>query len=54
MVVVMPKIKIVQIAVAASGDDTWDTLAVDSFGRLWRLTNNDEFKQVELPEEPQL
>jgi hypothetical protein len=48
----MGKIKLVQIAVAASIDDTWDTLALDDKGRLWRIGNQNEFTLIELPDDP--
>lgn len=48
----MSKIKLVQIAIAASIDDTWDTLALDDKGRLWRMDSQNEFTLIELPEEP--
>lgn len=31
----MTKIKVVQIAMAASTDDTWDAQYVDDLGRVW-------------------
>lgn len=53
----MSKIKIVQIAIAASTDDTWCQQYLDDKGRVWEYINPTSDKEgyftlIELPEEP--
>ena len=60
----MSKVKIIQIAVAASDTDTWSEY-LDDKGRVWYQTSvyqgkndsgaplyNYEWRQIDLPEEP--
>lgn len=51
----MAKIKVIQISVAVSIDDTWDLQYLDDKGRVWERFCRDGknvFEQLELPEEP--
>lgn len=53
----MAAIKVVQIAVTASTDDTWDEQYLDDKGRVWERSYNKavgrwEWSQIDLPEEP--
>lgn len=54
----MPKIKVIQIAIAASTDDTWSMEYLDDKGRVWERiqlpgTRAQSWAQLTLPDEPQ-
>lgn len=45
----MSKVKIVQIAIAASNDDTWDAQYLDNKGRIWY--NAEQFQYITAPDD---
>ena len=52
----MSTIKVVQIALAASLDDTWSEQYLDDKGRVWMCnwsSGKPQWTQLDLPEEPQ-